>query len=143
MNLNITYSKYDKESVYKFCEYLIPKIQQYFIDNLNPKKLIKFDKYLNGYDLIRFRYKKSIISTENILIGAIQNLIIKSYPNNYSIEIDPNITIPNTYAKFIDIVTLVDRGNLSLSPYPILTDTMDYIAANMKQYIEMYLREGN
>lgn len=141
MNLEIEYGDLDKDQIYKFCNWLIEKIQQYLIANINVDILARFDSYINENDLIIWVGNPRIARTYDIIVGALYNLEIKDYNDYYDITINPNINIPNSYAKFIDIVGLIDKGNLMLSPYPIITQTMEYFADNLKDYYEIYLEE--
>jgi hypothetical protein len=84
-----------------------------------------------------------MISAKNILIGAVYNLRIRDTFNNIIIEINPNAMIPNTSAKFIDIVKLINYGNLSLQEYPIMDQIMNYFAININSYYNKYLKEAN
>ena len=140
MTLNISTDK----DLTNFCNWLIPKIQEYFIDSINVKKLELYNIYLNGNKVILFDYGgKRILSAKNILIGGIYNLIVKRTINKFIIEINPNIFIPNTSAKFIDIVKLINFGNMSLQGYPVVTETMDYFANNINKYYNEFLEEDN
>ena len=139
MNLEIEYNDLDKDEIYNFCNWLIPRIQEYLYANIDDEKLARFDAYLNSNNTNRWQIIPQIVRTKNILIGAVYNLIVKSYGNYFDIQIDPNINIPNSFAKFIDIVSLVDKGNLLLAPYAIFSDTMNYFADNINIYFKEFI----
>ena len=143
MNVEIDFTNIDEEEALKFCEWLIPKIQEYLYASIDDRILARFDAYLNSSDIIQWQFQPQIIRTKNILIGASYNLIVKKYPTYYDIVINPNINIPNSYAKFIDIVSLIDKGNLMLQPYPIFSDTMEYFAENIDMYFKDFIEETN
>ncbi|MGM9544317.1 MAG: hypothetical protein ACI3T9_04975, partial [Romboutsia timonensis] len=111
MNLIITDVK--GKNINKFVNWIIEQIQTYFIGSIKNSKLIKFDDYLQDFDWGFKDNKKHYISTKQIIIGAIYNLRYKKSQDTYTIEIDPNILIPNTTAKFIDIAKLVNYGNVN------------------------------
>ncbi len=128
----------------KFCEWLIPKIQNYLYQNIDDRKLEKINLYLNENKLILFNYNEyRIISAKNILLGGIYNLRVRISGNNSFIEIDPSVIIPNTSAKFIDIVKLINFGNLDLQGYRIISDTMEYFAENINLFYNQFLKENN
>ena len=122
-----------------FCQYLISKMQSYMKTSIDDKQLIRFDSYLNNNDILHGRY----IQVKNILIGSTYHLIVNEYEDYYKISVDPDAIIPNTYAKFIDIIKLVNFGNLMLAPYPIYDTMMDYFAENLTEYYINFLQGGN
>lgn len=118
-------------------------MQKYMEIYLDERQLARFDAFLNNESIIMFTDKASrYVSTRNILIGGVYNLIVEKVQNSYNIKIDPNINIPNTYAKFIDVIKLVNNGNLSLAAYPIYTDMMNHFAENLQDYYGDYLEDG-
>lgn len=138
MELNIQ----SETNIKDFCEWLIPIIRDYVWDNLKPKKLEAFDYYINGSNILKFNYDiKRIVKTKDLIAGTLYNLQVKVYGNKYTIQINPNIPIPETSAKFIDIAKLVNYGNLNLQGYPIITKAMDYTAANINSLYSKFLKE--
>lgn len=121
-----------------FCKWLITQIQSYMKSNLNIKRADIFDKYINENIPMQ---PKRILITKDLILSASYNLIVNKVQNNYIIEIDPNIFIPNTFAKFINIMQLINYGNLVLPPYPIWTETFNYFADNINKYLDIYLKE--
>jgi hypothetical protein len=108
------------ESLYDFCNYIIVKMQDYLQNSINENKLKKFNDYINSNKIVKFVDKiDRYVNCVNILIASTYNLIILKSNKTYIIKINPNANIPNTYAKFIDVVKLIDKGNMSLSSYPI------------------------
>lgn len=141
--MNLIIDKQEGIDLVPFCNWLIPKIQEVLVDEINENKLIKIDLFLNEHKLLYFNYNEDrVISSKNILIGAIYNLHIQDNQNEVVIEINPNTIIPNTFAKFIDIVKLINYGNLSLQGYPILDITMEFFAENIDFYYNEYLKEA-
>lgn len=125
-----------------FCEWLIPIIQDHFIKSIDNRKLEQFNIYLNANKVILFNYnEKRLISARNILVGAIYNLHLKHNLNKYIIEINPNSTIPNTSAKFINIAKLINFGNMSMAGYNVLSNIMNYFADDIDSYYNDYLEE--
>ena len=123
---------------------LYNKLREAFINVLDESELERFDEYLNsgGAMIPTIQMNKNYhISTKNILIGALNNLIYTKNPsdNGYIIEIDPNEIIPNFDAKFIDIANLVNYGTLSVQAYPIFDEVFDLVAEELPQMREDYL----
>lgn len=128
----------------KFCNWLITCMQNYMRTAIDDRKLKTHDLFLNQDGKINFVVKQPfILSAKNILIASTYNLIVNKIQNQYVIEIDPNINIPNTYAKFIDIVKLINYGNLNLSAYAIYTKMMNYFAENLQEYYNQFIEGGN
>ena len=123
----------------KFCEWLINKIQLYFISEIDDKKCAKFNEFINQN--MRWKFQPRLISTKDILKGCIYNLRYYQTGNKFIIDINPNIYIPDSYNKYISIARLINYGNLSVSPYPIFTETFKYFDDNAHIYFQEYLEE--
>ena len=127
-----------------FCSYLISEMIEYIDNTINDNQLIRFDSYINNNLKIKFIDKfPRLLKSRYILITAVQTLYYVKQGNDYIIKINPNNFIPNTYAKFIDIVSLINYGNMQLQSYPIIDEMFDYFAANLNQYYNDYLKENN
>ena len=127
-----------------FCSYLISEMIEYIDNTINDSQLIRFDSYINNNLKIRFIDKfPRLLKSRDILITAVQTLYYVKQGDDYIIKINPNNFIPNTYAKFIDIVSLINYGNMQLQSYPIIDKMFDYFAANLNQYYNDYLKENN
>lgn len=133
-----------KLNLSSFCNYLINKMVNYISNVINDNQLIRFDKYINNNLNIRFIDKfPRLLKSRDVLITAVQTLYYIKQGNDYIIKINPNNFIPNTYAKFIDIVSLINYGNMQLQSYPIIDEMFDYFADNLNQYYNDYLKENN
>lgn len=127
-----------------FCNYLINKMVTYISNTINDRQLIRFDKHINNNLKIKFIDKfPRLLKSRDVLITAVQTLYYIKQGNDYIIKINPNNFIPNTYAKFIDIVSLINYGNMQLQSYPIIDEMFDYFADNLNQYYNDYLKENN
>ena len=142
--MNLTFSADSGKDLIGFItQELYAEIRNTFTSILDESRLEAFDEYLNSGNVIEFSIpvnKKVKISTKNILIGAINNLIYtKQNNNNYIIEINPNEYIPNMRAKFIDIARLVNYGTLSIRAYNIFDKTFELVAKRLPQVYKNYL----
>ena len=98
--------------------------------------------YINSGDVINFtRRKDRYIASRDILIGAVYNLQILDNKINTIIQINKNAYIPDTYNNYYSLVKLINYGNLSVSPYKIWDDTLDWINDHLGQYLEEFLEE--
>lgn len=141
--MNLVIENPDNIDLNGFCKSLIVKMQEYMHMNMNPFKLYKWDEFLNSGNFVRRYFSKAAVSTAEILLASTYNLIVRQQRNLYIIEIDPSINIPNTSAKFINIVNLITYGNLSCPAYNIYNEMMRYFADNLQYYYELYLEEVN
>lgn len=133
MRLDIN-TKYGLE----FVLYIIKKLQEYIIGNINDKKLVFIEEYINqNYKSI---YRKHI-SARNILVSSAMNLTYQIYANKFTVEIDSKQILYGTNAKLYDICKLINFGVLGIGSYPILTESFDYFRDNLDYMYEYYIRE--
>ena len=125
-----------------FCEYLIKQMQDYMKSETrkNYKRLAKYNEFIDE-NVVRIDDKETILPIRDILVLSTYYLTYKKLSDSYVIELNPNINVPNTYAKFIDIVKLVNYGNLSLPAYPIYDEMMDYFADKIVYFYKEYKGE--
>lgn len=125
-------------------EKLIPEIQNYFISSINPQRLEPFDKFINDISNIQYglpENKKRYISTYDLLIACIYNLVYKKMGRQCIIEINSTKNAPNTNAKLLWIAKLVNYGNMQLAPYPIITELFDHFANIFYRIVNEYKKE--
>ena len=130
----------------EFLNLVIKKIQDYFIQNIDRKQLLKIDNYLSKYPiLIRYNEKyekRTTINAYSILVGAISHLKVqKTNKQLYRIYINPNAFVPNTQTRFETLLCLIDKGNLGLSPYSLWSDTVKYFCDKIPILYKEYLME--
>ena len=133
MRLDIN-AKYGLE----FVLYIIKKLQEYIIGNVNDKKLVFIEEYINqNYKSI---YRKHI-SARDVLVSSAMNLTYQIYANKFTVEIDSKQILYGTNAKLYDICKLINFGVLGIGSYPILTESFDYFKDNLDYMYEYYMRE--
>ena len=133
MRLDIN-TKYGLE----FVLYIIKKLQEYIIGNINDKKLVFIEEYINqNYNNI---YRKHI-SARDVLVSSAMNLTYQIYANKFTVEIDSKQILYGTNAKLYDICKLINFGVLGMGSYPILTESFDYFRDNLDYMYEYYIRE--
>ena len=133
MRLDIN-TKYGLE----FVLYIIKKLQEYIIGNINDKKLVFIEEYINqNYKSV---YRKHI-SARDILVSSAMNLTYQIYANKFTVEIDSKQILYGTNAKLYDICKLINFGVLGIGSYPIFTESFDYFRDNLDYMYEYYIRE--
>ena len=139
MNLiiNNKNNKYEKD----FFNWIIKLIQLKLIFNTNFKKLNYIENYINNNSLYKTIFK-NYLSVKDIVMITANNYKYYSYNDDIIICIDSNISIYNTTAKLIDVCKLINYGNLHIKGYPIFSQIIQEIKANLDEYYEQYLNEG-
>ncbi len=128
----------DNELDREFGFWLISKIREYFNSQLDPRKLINWDKFFNESEEIVKLYAKKI-SSESILQLGINNLTVKKIPNSLEIFMIKNKFVPGLDRVSVDTACrLITFGNQSLSGYPVLLTTMQHFADNINYYVTLY-----
>ena len=126
-----------------FCDFIIKYIQENLPRNLDERKLLRYDDYINNNIKIDFAYnERRILSSKELIISSTYNLIKRKFSKYYMIEIDPNIYIKDTNIKLVDIIKLINYGSLTLQPYPIYSNIMEEIAEDLDTLYEQFLIEG-
>ncbi len=128
--------------LYDFCIWLEDKLFNYLNSSIDDRQLDRFDDYINKNIQINFIDKlPRFLKSRNILLSAFKNLDVRKQGKSYIIGIDPLKFIPNTNAKFIDIIRLINYGNMEINGYPIIDNTFDYFANNLQDLYQQYLKE--
>jgi hypothetical protein len=141
--MNLIINNPDSLPLDEFCYWLIPYMQKYIKENIDVRRLKRWDDYINTNLALKNAYSIiEPISCKDIIIEATKNLRVYTQKDNYIIDINPVVFIPNTQAKFINIVQLINYGNLSLQGYKLFSDMMTYFADIIDLYYKMYLEEG-
>lgn len=122
-----------------FIEWLKVKIRNKILADVNLKKLENWDNFFNNQSMYKSIYKKKILTSDIILAGA-SNLDYVKSESNFWIRINPNIYTPGLdRVKLAVICKLINYGNRDLVGYPIFTDTFEYFAENINEYVDRYL----
>ena len=122
-----------------FILWLKVKIRDKILADLDLKKLIVWDKYLNENNVYKSIYKKQI-NTRDIIVAGAMNLDFSKSESNFMIYINRNIFTPGLdRIKLEAICKLINFGDLGIKGYPIFTNTFDYFAESIQDYIDSYL----
>ena len=137
MELRIESSK----DIVDFCMYLIKQMREYLPKTIVSDKLDRFNLYINDPKNKIITIK--LLDCSDILKAGTYNLICTQNGDYYTIRLDSKIFIPDSNAKFINIISLINYGNLMLKPYPIWSDMMQHFADNIEMYYRNYLEENS
>lgn len=122
-----------------FIEWLRVKIRNKILADVNLKKLENWDNFFNNQPMYKSIYKKKILTSDIISAGA-SNLDYVKSESNFWIRINPNIYTPGLDRVKLDVICkLINYGNRDLVGYPIFTDTFEYFAENIDEYVDRYL----
>lgn len=120
-----------------FVNFLIEKIQEYFINHLDGRQIARWDKYLKE-NVATFSKIKSQVSARDILVSGISNLIVLQTDSSYIITVDPNNVLYGTNLKVSSLCKLINNGNLSISGYPVFTRTFEMFKLNIRLVYNEY-----
>lgn len=127
-----------------FCNWLILEMRKYMSSSLDYGKLIPFNNYINDSDINAIKWndkdKAYTISVRELTLWAFDYMVVKKEGNDYIIKFDNNALIPDTSTKIIDIIKLINYGNLTLFAYPIFDEMTDFFALNIDSYLDKYIK---
>lgn len=119
------------ENLTTFCKYLIGLMIDWIDNNINVRKLIHIDNYLNSQVNWNWKYKPKKVLSKNIIKSAIYNLEILNNENNTILKLNSNAMIPESNISYLQIINLITYGNLSLVGYPICNTMLEYFSNNL------------
>ena len=121
-----------------FCVWLIQQIQECLMYTFNNQKVAVIETYINQH------YKSPYvnhISVYQVLMFAVNNLVINTYGNYFTISINSNVKYGLTNFKIIELCNLIQYGVLGLTGYPILVYIFNFISSNLDKQYQKYLQE--
>ena len=104
----------------------------------NNQKVVVIETYINQH------YKSPYInhiSVYQVLMFAVNNLVINTYGNYFTISINSNVKYGLTNFKIIELCNLIQYGVLGLTGYPILAYIFNFISSNLDKQYQKYLQE--
>lgn len=136
MVLNLDLTNVPSDYQQEFCDFIVAEIRKNIQNNFPFQKCENIEKYIEENSVINWQNKRNdFISVYNIYRLAVENLKIKQIRENYfSIFIDNNINIPNSYTKLHSIVALLEYGTLSIRGCRVLSEVMKAIADSLTTY---------
>lgn len=142
--MNLVINNPDNLDLNKFCKWLITKMQEYIRGSIDKRKLEKFDTYFNeNVKLNWIDGRQRYLSTYDLLIIGTYNLVISKSASTYIIQLSTTALYPNSYNKIINLIKLVNNGNLVLQNYPIYDTMMKHFADELDDYYNEYQMEAS
>lgn len=126
-----------------FAEHLIKFIRIRILATLDTRKLKMWNSYISSLD----EYKSDVlidgVDCEKIIYLGINNLVYKIMPEKIIIEINPNIYITGLdHVSVEKSCKMINYGTAEMIPYPIFTNTFDYVAKNISRFVRDYYGLG-
>lgn len=130
----------DKDVDVGFVSYVIKKLQQSILQDLNVKKLIVWDEFLAQL-FQNNKLVKNPSAKEVIYLGChyIRFLEFRGY---YLIEIDPNVIYKHSLYTVSALCRLIDRGTLGMKGYPIFSNNFRRTQKKLSRLKKSYKLEG-
>lgn len=142
--MNLVINNPDNLDLNKFCKWLITKMQEYIRGSIDKRKLEKFDTYFNeNVKLNWIDGRQRYLSTYDLLVIGTYNLVISKSASTYIIQLSTTALYPNSYDKIINLIKLVNNGNLVLQNYPIYDTMMKHFADKLDDYYNEYQMEAS
>lgn len=122
---------------YDFVKSIMRKLKREVLIQLLLNDFTKIDIEMNEL----FQFPEVVLSKE-VILYALDNLIIVKRSNYYSIEINPIINYPKTKIKLITLVRFISFGNSSVHGNSILTDEIKKLNKDLYLLYEIYKLKG-
>lgn len=122
---------------YTFVESIKRKLIKEVLIKLSGSNFTKIDIEMNKL----FQFPEVVLSKE-VILYALDNLIIVKRSNYYSIEVNPIINYPKTKIKLITLVRFISFGNSSVHGNSILTDEIKKLNKDLYLLYEIYKLKG-
>ena len=119
---------------------LIPRLQETIVSAIDVNRLAPIEEYINTLNISNFG---NHIFAKDVVISAAYNLIsTRQQTGDYIISIDSTQLLPNTRAKIIDIMQLINYGTLATPAYPIIEEVFRQYSTMLNQLYINYERGG-
>lgn len=123
----------------EFILYICNIIRAYILTNIDYEQVKGIETIIN-LDTSKLLFGTKFVSIKSLIISATQNLRIQKVNNSYYvIDINPNVVVPNTKLKLLDVCKLINYGNLLCKGYPIFTCAFNNIKNNYNAIYNSYL----
>ena len=122
-----------------FVNYLIDKkIQSWLSENIIKERLVPAQSYV----AIEPKYKSIYAPVINLYFFSLSCYAIikvKKYSQFFELVFDEDAIVYGINVKSIELINLINFGNMSVTPYPIFTEMFDYFNQNIEELYEEYL----
>lgn len=126
-----------KEYGYEFTESIVKK----YIQDIRPKlvltDLLDIDVALNK----KFDFPEITLAKE-IILYALDNIVIRKRSQHWSVEFNPIINYPKTRTKMITLLKFISYGDSSTHGNPILINESKKLNKDLKILYKIYINKG-
>lgn len=109
-------------------------MQKWLYINIDISKLVQAQSFIELVD--------KNINLEDVFYFSLNCLTVKKYDSKLEIVFNESIKIPQTNIKLIDVIRLINFGNIIVAPYPIYTNMFNYFNKNINVYYDRYIMFG-
>lgn len=124
----------------EFTEYLIEQMQDWMYQNLKPDKLKALQTYVDALPEYKSIYRKSL-NLKDICFASVHNLTYRKYQGKTLITFNYNTRVFGLQVKLVDVIKLINYGNLIARPYPIFDDMFQHFKTYLSYYYALYEQE--
>lgn len=121
-----------------FITFLKKRILRHALLQLNPMRLSVFDDFFNSDNFSTEPLGVRISARRALLLG-LSNLEHSRGETSTSIFISDTVKYPGTEFLVVDLCRVINYGNLSIDPYPVISDTMNYFSKNIRTYQNKFI----
>lgn len=127
-----------------FYEWLLLKIKDRFLCEIDKKSLERWDTYFNSEFQYRSIYLKRI-SSYDICLQGISNLKFNKLSESVvTIFINPNINVPGLDRVRINTACkTINYGVSNIKGYPIFTNIFNHFSQNILTYFDIFMLTSN
>jgi len=124
-----------------FAQWLVRQIQDELILNVRKTQLAKWDAFFEQDTTFPKLSEKTKISTSNLLLFGIRNIVYQLMPSKICIRIKQNTFAPNFNQVQIEtLCKLIEFGNQEISGSYIFTPVLSAVAENINDYVQRFYR---
>ena len=121
-----------------FTKYIIKEIQPWLEKNINKDRLVSAQNYV----AIEPKYKSiytPIINLYFFSLACYAIIKVRKYSQFYELYFDEEAIVYGTNIRSIELINLINYGNMTVTPYPIFTEMFDYFNQNIEEIYQEYL----
>ena len=130
----------DIDKPISFVKNIVKLIVKEIFHNLYLQNFTKIDIEMN--DIYGFEDIDELLLSKEIILYALDNLIIVKRSRHWSIEFNPIINYPNTKIKLITLLKFISYGNSNVHGNTILIDAFKKLNKNLDKLYKIYLLRG-
>jgi hypothetical protein len=107
------------------------KLFNYVMLNLNEEKVSSLDEYL--YESLKINS-----SSTDVIEYGLKNLFISDTGSEFIVMIDSTLFMPKTNQNLLNLIKLIDYGNLEVKGLNIISEAFSYIVMQIQNLVKLY-----